>query len=244
MARTLKWIGTGVGGLLLVLLLIVAFFPWNRLRGPATRMLSADLHRQVRIGALHGSVFWHPHVQVTGLTISNPAWAGGGQMISIERLDLQLRFWPLLRGAIVLPQVTLIRPIVRLYRSTDGRANWEFAANPQSAKAKKQANEPLRLPLVHHLFIESGRLSARDELHKVTFDGTVAAGGATAAATGAPSPTAKAVKNQAMSRGASPSSAKQQASRVAAATGPPPPPGPDSSFWARASSITSPSRCG
>lgn len=219
MARTLKWIGIGVGGLLLALLLIVAFFPWNRLRGPASRMLSADLHRQVRIGALHGSVFWHPHVQVTGLTISNPAWAGGGQMVSIERLDLQLRFWPLLRGEVVLPQVTLIRPIVRLYRSADGRANWEFVANPQSPQAKKQANEPLRLPLVHRLFIESGRLDARDELRKITFDGTVAAGGATGAATGAPSPTAKAVKSQAMRRGANPSSAKQQASRVAAATG-------------------------
>jgi uncharacterized protein involved in outer membrane biogenesis len=219
MARTLKWIGIGIGALIIVLLLVIAFFPWNWLRGPVSRTLSADLHRQVRIGALHGSVFWHPHVQVSGLTISNTAWAGGGQMVSIPRLDLQLRFWPLLRGEVVLPQVTLIRPMVRLYRAADGRANWEFAANPQSAEAKKRANEPLRLPLVHRLLIESGRLSARDELHKITFDGTVAAGGATGAATGAPSPTAKAVKNQAMSRGANPSSAKQQASQVAAATG-------------------------
>lgn len=219
MARTLKWIGIGLGALIVVLLLVVAFFPWNRLRGPLSRTLSADLHRQVGIAGLHGSLFWHPHVQVSGLTISNPAWAGGGQMVSVQRIDLQLRFWPLLRGELVLPKVALIRPVVRLYRSADGRANWEFVANPRSAKAKKQANQPLRLPLVHRLFIDSGRLSARDELRKISFDGTVVAGGANGAASGAPSPTAKLVKAQAMSHGANASSAKQQASRVAAATG-------------------------
>ena len=76
----------------------------------------------------------------------------------------------------------------------------------------------MHLPLVHQLIIEHGRLSARDKLHKMTFEGTVAAGG-NAVATGAPSVTAKAVKAKAQSRGANPSSAKQQASRVAADTG-------------------------
>ena len=201
-----------------MLLLVVAFFPWNRLRGPLSRTLSADLNRQVSIGALDGSLFGHPHIRVSGFAISNPAWAGGGQMVSIQRIDLQLRFWPLLRGAIVLPKVALLRPVVRLYRAGDGRANWVFSGNPQSDKAKREANQPPSLPLVHRLVIESGRLSARDEMHKITFDGTVNAGG-NGVATGAPSQTAKAVKASAQSHGASPSSAKQQASRVAANTG-------------------------
>src|SRR5690348_12121000 len=142
-SRTVKGIGIGIGVLIILLILVVAFFPWNRLRGPVSRELSAQLQRPVTIAALHGSLFWRPHVQVTGLTIGNPAWAGGGHMVSVERIDVQLRFWPLLRGAIVLPRVALIRPDVRLYRSADGRANWVFGANPKSAKAQ---NQPLRLP--------------------------------------------------------------------------------------------------
>src|SRR5690349_8734405 len=94
-------IGIGIGTLIVVLLLVITFFPWNRLRGPLTHTLSADLHRQVGIATLHGSLWGHPHVEVTGFTISNPGWAGGGQMISIRRIELELRFWPLLRGAIV-----------------------------------------------------------------------------------------------------------------------------------------------
>jgi uncharacterized protein involved in outer membrane biogenesis len=218
-SRTIKGIGIGVAALIVVLLLIIAFFPWNLLRGPASRMLSADLQRQVGIAALHGSLFWHPHVQVSGLTISNPAWAGGGQMVSIQQLDVQLRFWPLLRGEIVLPKVALIRPDVRLYRRADGRANWVFGSAQHKLRKNQQAqNQPMKLPLVHRLLIESGKLTARDEMHKITFDGTVDAGGSTG--TGAvPSRTAQVVKARAMSQGASPSGAKQQASRVAANTG-------------------------
>jgi AsmA family protein len=219
LSRTLKrvivGIGIGIGVLIVLLLLVVAFFPWNKLRGPVSRELTAQLQRPVSIAALHGSLFWHPHVEVSGLTIGNPAWAGGGNMVSVQRIALDLRFWPLLRGAIVLPKVVLIRPDVRLYRTADGRANWVFAANPKSAKAQ---NQPMRLPLVHQLVIEHGTLDARDALHKVTFEGTVDAGG-NGPATGTPSRTAKVVKAKAQSQGANPSAAKQQASRVAADTG-------------------------
>ena len=77
----------------------------------------------------------------------------------------------------------------------------------------------MHLPLVHVLVIQSGRLSARDETRKITFDGTVDAGEASGASAGLPSRTAKAVKAKAMSHGASPGGAEQQASRVAADTG-------------------------
>lgn len=219
LSRTIKGIAIGIGTLIIVLVLILAFLPWNRLRGPVARALSADLGRPVTIAALHGSLFWHPRVQVTGFTIGNPAWAGGGQMVSIERIELELRFWPLLRGAVVLPRVALIQPDVRLFRAADGRANWVFTAHPESAKAKKKASEPMSLPLVHRLLIESGKLTASDEMHKVTFDGTVDAGGTSSVAAGAPSSTAKAAKSQAESHGTNPSGAKQHASRVAADTG-------------------------
>jgi hypothetical protein len=218
-SRTVKGIAIGVGVLIIALVLIVAFFPWNKLRGPVAHVISADLGRPVSIAGLHGSLFGHPHVQVSGFTIGNPAWAGGGRMVSIQRIDLQLRFWPLLRGEIVLPRVMLIRPEVHLYRAADGRANWVFSAQPETARAKKEANQPMHLPLVHVLVIQSGKLSARDEMHKVTFDGTVAAGEASAASAGLPSRTAKAAKAKAMSHGHSAGGAEQQASRVAADTG-------------------------
>ena len=218
MSRILKGIGIGIAALIVIVLVVLAFFPWNKLRGPVAHAMSADLNRPVGIGALHGSLFWHPHVEVDGLTIGNPKWAGGGNMVSVKRIELDLRFWPLLRGEVVLPRVALIQPDVRLYRTADGRANWVFTSNPESQKAKKKATQPMKLPLVHRLLIQGGVLVARDDSHKMSFDGTLDAGGAVGTGA-APSRTAKVVKNKAQSRGASPSEAKQEASRVAADTG-------------------------
>lgn len=214
-SRALKVTGIAIGAVIVVLVLVVAFFPWNKLTGPVSRAMSAQLQRPVHIAALHGSLFWRPHVQISGLRIGNPAWAGGGEMVAVDRIDLVLRFWPLLAGEIVLPRVALIHPVVHLYRKADGRANWVFAANPKSAKAQ---NKPMRLPVVHQLAIEHGELSARDEVHKMTFDGTVDAG-ENSPASGLPSRTAKVAKAKAQSQGANSSGAEQRASRVAADTG-------------------------
>jgi AsmA family protein len=227
-----KGLLAAIGTLIVAIVLLLAFFDWNWLRGPVARAISARIHRPVRIARLHGTLFSrHPRVQVTGLEIGNPAWAGGGQMVSIERLAIQFRLRPLLAGKLVLPRVSVIRPDVRLYRAADGRANWDFGADT----ARYGNDQAIRLPLINELLIESGKLSARDEIRKLTFEGTVAAEAAgshataseaarpaTAGAAGpapAPSRAASAASASAISRGAKPSGARQEASAVAAATG-------------------------
>lgn len=198
MSAAWKWLLAAIGTLIVAVVLSAALFDWNWLRGPIARAISARIHRPVSIAALHGTLFSaRPGVQVSGLEIGNPAWAGGGQMVSVDRLAIQFRFWPLLAGELVLPRVAVIRPVVRLYRGADGRANWDFGANAASPGGKNENDQPTRLPLIKELLIEGGKLSARDEIRKLTFEGTVSA----------------------TSRGATPGGARQVASAVAAATG-------------------------
>lgn len=220
MSAAWKWSIASLGGVVVAVVLLLALFDLNWLRGPIARAASARIDRPVSIAALHGALISaHPHVEVTGLQIGNPAWAGGGQMVRIDRLEIQFRFWPLLAGRLVLPRVSIIRPEVRLYRASDGRANWDFGANATSPGARS-ATGPMHLPLVHELLIESGKLSARDQIRKLTFEGTVAAQAAgKSAPTSAPSRTASAASASAASRGASPANAQQEGSAVAAATG-------------------------
>jgi uncharacterized protein involved in outer membrane biogenesis len=165
-----------VAAVIVAVALAIAFFDWNSLRGPLARAISARIERPVSIGGLQAALITpHPRVRVTGLTIGNPDWAGGGQMVSINRLDLQVRWWPLLRGELVLPRVVVSHPQLKLFRGADGRANWIFGnglATPQ------QKNQPMRLPLVRRLLIESGKLNATDQIRKLTFDGTLAASAA------------------------------------------------------------------
>jgi uncharacterized protein involved in outer membrane biogenesis len=165
-----------VAAVIVAVALAIAFFDWNSLRGPLARAISARIERPISIGGLQAALITpHPRVRVIRLTIGNPDWAGGGQMVSIDRLDVQVQWLPLLRGELVLPRVVVSHPEVKLFRGTDGRANWVFGNGRASPKQK---NEPTRLPLVRRLLIESGKLNAEDQIRKLTFDGTLAASAA------------------------------------------------------------------
>ena len=52
---------------IVALVLAVAFFDWNSLRGPIARSLSARLERPVSIGGLHAALLNpHPRLRVRG----------------------------------------------------------------------------------------------------------------------------------------------------------------------------------
>jgi uncharacterized protein involved in outer membrane biogenesis len=174
-----KRIAIFVPVLIVAVVLAVALFDWNSLRGSVARSISARIERPVSIGGLHAALFTiHPRVRVTDLRIGNPDWAGGGDMVAIDRLDVQVRWLPLLWGDLVLPRVVAVRPTVRLFRASDGRANWVFGNGRASTETK---NSPTRLPVARQLLIESGTLSAEDQIRKLVFQGTVAAEASTQA---------------------------------------------------------------
>ena len=65
----------GTLGILAVLVFLVAFFPWNWLRGPIASIASTRLQRTVAIG--HIDVDWGlpTLVAVDDLTIGNAEWS-------------------------------------------------------------------------------------------------------------------------------------------------------------------------
>jgi uncharacterized protein involved in outer membrane biogenesis len=163
-----------VGGTLLALILAVALFlwlaDWNALRGPIGRYASARMHREVVLaGDLKVHPWsWRPRATVQGLRIGNPAWAGKGPMAEIDRLDLQIRLVPLLRGDVDMMLVQAQRPRVDLRRDRNGRANWNFA-DPN------RPGPPLKLPPIRRFIIKDGHLNLVDEGRGLTFKGTIEA---------------------------------------------------------------------
>ncbi|HEY5760548.1 MAG TPA: AsmA family protein, partial [Steroidobacter sp.] len=170
----LKWTALGIGGLFVVLLLVLAFADWNRLKGPIERIASARSGREVKIeGALDVHI-WSltPRASIEGLRVGNPPWEADKPMVRIDRLDVQMKLLPLFIGDIILPRVELIRPQIYLHRDARGRANWTFeSTRPSNAPAGK----PPKLPVIRDFLIESGRLTIRDESLKLKVDGTVRA---------------------------------------------------------------------
>jgi hypothetical protein len=168
--RALYWTGGVLAALVLAVTALLLFADWNMLRGPIGRYASARMHREVDIT---GDLKVHPwslspSATADGIRIGAPAWAGPKPMARIDRLAVQIRILPLLRGQVDLMLVQADRPDVDLRRDARGRATWDFSDG-------RKPQQPLRLPPIRKFVINDGRLRLVDEKRHLVFSGTIRA---------------------------------------------------------------------
>jgi uncharacterized protein involved in outer membrane biogenesis len=170
--NSLRWTGISVGSLLLIVVVVLAFMDWNLLKHPIERIASAKSGRTVSIaGDLSVHIWsWTPTVTLNGLTLGNPSWEPNSPMAKIERLEIHLKLLPLLKGAVILPRVAIVKPDVYLHQEKSGRANWTFE---NQAPTNAPASKPTKLPVIRDLLIEDGKLVLVDEIRKLKVDGTI-----------------------------------------------------------------------
>lgn len=149
----------------IVLGVIVAFFvvlwliwDWNWFKGPIERRVEAATGREFSIdGNLGVDVFWPPTITADGIRLSNVPWSDDAQMLELERVEFRIEVWPLLRGDVVLPFVTLRKPRLVLERNAELAANWQFDGTPPA-----EDKEPMELPTIRALTIDDGELVVRE----------------------------------------------------------------------------------
>ncbi len=115
-------------GVLAALLLVLAFFPWDWLRGPINRMVSERTGRHFEITRrLDVKLGRTVTVIADGLVFANPAWAQEPNLVTAEGARMQLRLWPLLRHRqLRIPQLALQAPRLALEARADGRRTWSL----------------------------------------------------------------------------------------------------------------------
>ncbi|RXU64886.1 AsmA family protein [Pseudomonas protegens] len=147
--KILAWTVCGLILLLAVLVLVIAFFDWNRIKPTLNAKVSEELHRPFAInGDL--SVAWHrepeeggwrawvpwPHVVAQDLTLGNPDWSKAPQMVGLKRVELRISPLALLVRRVSIPRIDLTEPDAALQRLADGRANWTFKFDPKDPEAE------------------------------------------------------------------------------------------------------------
>ncbi|RON35127.1 AsmA family protein [Pseudomonas brassicacearum] len=152
MTRTRKiiiWTLASLVVLLAVLVLIIAFFDWNRIKPPLNAKVSEELHRPFAIngnlavvwqrepdeGGWRAWVPW-PHVVAQDLSLGNPDWSKKPQMVTLKRVELRISPLALLAQRVVIPRIDLTEPNADLQRLADGRANWTFKFDPKDPNAE------------------------------------------------------------------------------------------------------------
>jgi hypothetical protein len=152
MTRTRKillWTVASLVVLLAVLVLVIAFFDWNRIKPPLNAKVSEELHRPFAING-NLAVIWQrdpdeggwrawvpwPHVVAEDLSLGNPDWSKQPQMVTLKRVELRISPVALLAQRVVIPRIDLTGPNAQLQRLADGRANWTFKFDPKDPDAE------------------------------------------------------------------------------------------------------------
>lgn len=137
--KVLSWTGGIILALIVVLIIVIATFDWNRLKpfindkvsqaiGRPFAIqgdLSAEWRRQPTEAGWHAWVPW-PEFTARDIRIGNPAWAAKPQFAQLDALRFRLAPLPLITHTVDVPSLQLVHPTVDLERNKQGQATWDF----------------------------------------------------------------------------------------------------------------------
>ena len=161
---------------LLIVMLVAVFFPWDWLRGPVNRYVSEQTGRQFEITRrLDVKLGRNTRVIADGIEFANPAWARDPYLIKAEAAEFEIKLWPLLRGQVELPLVSLRQPVFGLQMQADGRRTWALG---------KDTSDVSTVPVIDRLLVDQGALHYLAEAQGVDIQAefAIATPGSTAAA--------------------------------------------------------------
>ena len=171
MKRLGKWLAA-IAVVLVVLLVAVIILAKimitpERIKSTVLPLAEKELHRQISLGDIQVGLF--SGVQLASLAIAEP---GGGEepFISADKVILRYRFWPLLLGRVMIDDVQLVGPRIRLVRLADGRFNFSDLLQPAApaTTAPATAAEPAATGKgvialsIAHVGIDNGEVVFRD----------------------------------------------------------------------------------
>jgi uncharacterized protein involved in outer membrane biogenesis len=137
--KVLNWIAGIVLALIVVLVIVIATFDWNRLKPFINDKVSQAIGRPFAIQgdlSVHWSreaseSGWHawvpwPQFTARDIRIGNPAWATKPQFAQLDALRFRLSPLPLIVHTVDVPSLQLVQPTIDLERNKQGQATWDF----------------------------------------------------------------------------------------------------------------------
>ncbi|MNB73902.1 putative assembly protein [compost metagenome] len=181
--RIITWV-TGTFLLLIVVaIIIIATFDWNRLKPTINQKVSTELNRPFAIRGDLGVVWerqkdetgWRswvpwPHVHANDIILGNPPDIPDVTMVHLPRVEATLAPLALLTKTVYLPWIKLEQPDARLIRLSEKNNNWTF--NLASSGEEKDPNAPpsawsFRLD---NILFDRGRIAINDKVSKADIE--------------------------------------------------------------------------
>ena len=181
MSRSGKIISWIVGIFLLlviIVVLVIAFFDWNRLKPTINQKVSTELNRPFAIRGDLG-VAWQrnrdepgwrswvpwPHVHAEDIMLGNPPEIPEVSMVHLQRVDATLAPLALIGKQVWIPWIKLQQPDAKLIQTADGKNNWTFNLAESENKDDSQTPSAWSFRLDNIMF-DRGQIDYRDEINK------------------------------------------------------------------------------
>lgn len=121
----------------LVLLLVIAAFPYGVLKGVVADRLAKRFGRPVVIGAMDrvDTIGFTPTIRVRDVTIPQAGWAGTGNFLTLREARVTFPVWPLLTGTFRPRDIVADGLSLALVRDANGRTNWSRPGEAESGGA-------------------------------------------------------------------------------------------------------------
>lgn len=138
----------GLAALAALLALLLAFFPWDVLRGPLNRYVSERTGRHFEITRrLDVKLGRTTRILADGIEFANPEWARDPHLVKAEGAEIHIELFPLLQRRIVLPRIELREPRLGLQLQPDGRRSWALG---------RDTGDPRNFPDIGALVVDRG----------------------------------------------------------------------------------------
>ena len=116
-----------VAVLIVGLLVGPSFFDWNNYKPQIASAVKEVLGRELRIvGDIQISILPSPALSVKRVSLDNVAGADNREMVAFEEVEVNVDVSSLLHGKIAVKSLRLVRPIISLEVTKDGRASWDI----------------------------------------------------------------------------------------------------------------------
>lgn len=145
-------------------LVAVSFIDINQYKGLIAEQVKEATGRELVLeGDLELKISLSPTVVVQSARFANAAWGSRPDMLTVSRLEAEIKLIPLIRNEFQVKRFVLIEPDIILETNKDGLGNWELSATKQIPQQPSPEKEKPGFPIqLANLRVENASLSYRD----------------------------------------------------------------------------------
>jgi len=163
----IKWILTGLLALVVAVVVagvaILSTMDFEDLRGVIEAEAEKATGRKLTIaGDIDLKISLSPAIEVEDGRFANADWGSRPELVSVQRLELEVALLPLFSGDIQVKRLVIVAPDILLETDAQGRGNWEMAGTTEDAAAPAPAAGEMTLPNIDNAVVRDATVVYRD----------------------------------------------------------------------------------